>query len=420
MALSDQQIITGISILVAGFLQFDRLSVYHWQTVVYLAWMSSVVHLASLTYLRNSLHQNRVLRAWRLAGMLILFCLLFAALWPTTSAAWADLCSGHLWGSWDAKAEVLIPARYFWDDHSQCLGPALRRLLGDATFSRGPSADGVLSYMFLVMSYAWKVLMLFDTARTLLGSWTRAISTRPLEFCIQKLYSHKRSILRRLLANSLAILYFPILAICEIARSFAGSLWTISFGLIWGTFHLLQARAAFAHMLSFEHQENSWGFGQVLPMLLLMTPLVAMGSRYFANESEQDKESFIRDGNEQNSIDQGSTSLRDDPSGVQSSRDGNENLSSAPRLISTLFLALDECDKSTLEHLYATVYTSTTFNILLVMANLGVLMALSMGIVFDSMTQDIACLYIAVGAAFAVILILLFSACSIFWSRLYR
>jgi hypothetical protein len=36
MALSDQQIITGISVLVAGFSQINQLSVYHWQSVVYL------------------------------------------------------------------------------------------------------------------------------------------------------------------------------------------------------------------------------------------------------------------------------------------------------------------------------------------------------------------------------------------------
>ncbi|KAF2716046.1 hypothetical protein K431DRAFT_209740, partial [Polychaeton citri CBS 116435] len=54
-AFSDQQLITGIGILIAGYISLfnsSALDQYHWQIVIYLAWMSSNVHLATLTVLR--------------------------------------------------------------------------------------------------------------------------------------------------------------------------------------------------------------------------------------------------------------------------------------------------------------------------------------------------------------------------------
>ncbi|RMY35816.1 hypothetical protein D0865_13805 [Hortaea werneckii] len=57
---ADQQIITGIGILVAGYANLDSgISAYHWQIITYLAWMSSNVHLTTLTLLRDWLDSNR-------------------------------------------------------------------------------------------------------------------------------------------------------------------------------------------------------------------------------------------------------------------------------------------------------------------------------------------------------------------------
>ena len=48
IVLSDQQIVTGIAIMTAGFvgLRSGQISVYHYQIVLYLAWLSSSVHLS--------------------------------------------------------------------------------------------------------------------------------------------------------------------------------------------------------------------------------------------------------------------------------------------------------------------------------------------------------------------------------------
>ncbi|KAK2029234.1 hypothetical protein LX32DRAFT_376398 [Colletotrichum zoysiae] len=86
LSLADTQLITGLSILVSGYLSLKHgsgLSAYHWKMVVTLAWFSSVTHLSALTFLRSYLSQHPSGRLWRLTLMLTLLILLFVAFIPT-------------------------------------------------------------------------------------------------------------------------------------------------------------------------------------------------------------------------------------------------------------------------------------------------------------------------------------------------
>ena len=113
LSLSDQQIVTGIAILAAGFqgLRLGGIDSYHFQTVIYLAWMSSSVHLSALSILTPILKDRPALRVWRLVGMLVLLVLLVIALIPTVSNDWGLITWKGInppnsgWG---------IPAVCFW------------------------------------------------------------------------------------------------------------------------------------------------------------------------------------------------------------------------------------------------------------------------------------------------------------------
>lgn len=86
---SDQQVVTGIAILVAAFLQLSRgISSYHWQIVVYAAWFASVTHLSTLTFLRPLFLQKAALRIWRLVLMGTTVLMLAVALLPTADSSW--------------------------------------------------------------------------------------------------------------------------------------------------------------------------------------------------------------------------------------------------------------------------------------------------------------------------------------------
>jgi hypothetical protein len=113
LALSDQQIVTGIAILGAGFqgLRLGGIDSYHYQTVIYLAWMSSSVHLSALSILAPILKERPALRIWRLTGMLVLLVLLVVALIPTTSNDWGLI----MWnGMVHGNSGWGVPAVCFW------------------------------------------------------------------------------------------------------------------------------------------------------------------------------------------------------------------------------------------------------------------------------------------------------------------
>ena len=87
--ISDQQLVTGIAILGAGFSQIPAgVPVYHWQIAVYVAWFSSITHLACLTALREYSSKNHVIYVWRITLMVILAVLQIAALVPVGHPDW--------------------------------------------------------------------------------------------------------------------------------------------------------------------------------------------------------------------------------------------------------------------------------------------------------------------------------------------
>ena len=102
LALSDQQIITGIAILISGYAQIkDGLSTHHWANIVNLAWLSSVSHVTTLTLLRGDL-RGKKRRLWRLTGMAIMLIMLACGMaslgyytYPT-DPAWC-LFHPHTW-----------------------------------------------------------------------------------------------------------------------------------------------------------------------------------------------------------------------------------------------------------------------------------------------------------------------------------
>lgn len=80
LTLSDQQLVVGIAILLACFVNWCQTSVYELNVVVSLAWFSSSTHLATLDVLRIYFQRNHVVRNWRMIGIVVLLQLLIAGL----------------------------------------------------------------------------------------------------------------------------------------------------------------------------------------------------------------------------------------------------------------------------------------------------------------------------------------------------
>jgi hypothetical protein len=80
LALSDQQLITGISLLIATYARLCVISGYSFQVVAASAWFSCTTHLSTLTVLRKYFDEHKVLRTVRVVIMVILFLFLSVTL----------------------------------------------------------------------------------------------------------------------------------------------------------------------------------------------------------------------------------------------------------------------------------------------------------------------------------------------------
>ncbi|KAF1999214.1 hypothetical protein P154DRAFT_577151 [Amniculicola lignicola CBS 123094] len=79
LSLSDQQLVTGLAILIAGFQKCD-ISSYSQSTVAALAWFSCTTHLATIAVLQRYLRCYAWLRHLRVFGMLLIASLISPSL----------------------------------------------------------------------------------------------------------------------------------------------------------------------------------------------------------------------------------------------------------------------------------------------------------------------------------------------------
>ncbi|THW98943.1 hypothetical protein D6D17_06615 [Aureobasidium pullulans] len=276
LLLSDQQIVTGIPIMAAGFvgLRGGQMSVYHYQIVLYLAWLSSSVHLSALTLLRPFLNKHQGLRAWRLLGMIVLFFMLIVGLVPTVSYDWGTIYSPEADTSLPDTIQPTgwgIPAICFWGK----------------TYGDGFNDDAPNGYLILIFSYVWKMGDLFVSPRNLYNRTIR----RPLENFIAKTlsvfarrYMQDGNALWLWCFQGLLVIWIPLVAFMEAMASFSASLWLSALGLVFGTIQIVIPR--YQNLAQAAAQESKWGFGQLVPLVLLVQPIGAISEHAWIRQGE--------------------------------------------------------------------------------------------------------------------------------------
>lgn len=77
LGLADQQLVTGLAILIAALKEWNTISGYHYNIVVYLAWFSSFTHAVALLSLGDILKRSKFLLGLRLLAfstVFVMFC----------------------------------------------------------------------------------------------------------------------------------------------------------------------------------------------------------------------------------------------------------------------------------------------------------------------------------------------------------
>ena len=91
LTFSDQQLVTGLAVLIASFAKQCTITGFNFQIATALAWFSSVTHLAFLSVLRHYLNDRSRMLYIRLIGMVIILGLLLSAEPIPKVVSWALL-----------------------------------------------------------------------------------------------------------------------------------------------------------------------------------------------------------------------------------------------------------------------------------------------------------------------------------------
>ena len=247
LALADQQLLTGLAILVAGYIkESENLAGAHFTLIVYMSFLSSSTHLASIITLRKYLQKHPITSNLRICLVLIFACALIIS---------------------TVLASAFGPFLF-------AIGTVIRYLPGpDLLLSN--NIFGYLPVIWLFWTALFEVSpQLKSRLKALLRermwrSFKRVFRLEAFSAVLEHFLGHSKSnMLRRM----------SVMLIRYCVFSSPGSIFILqvvlamsSAGIALAQKFAVSSNTALCTLRSSD--EDSWGFGQVLPILLLWLPL---------------------------------------------------------------------------------------------------------------------------------------------------
>ncbi|KAI1381598.1 hypothetical protein F4677DRAFT_403556 [Hypoxylon crocopeplum] len=314
LLVSDQQLITGIAIMSVGYIQHCTIPQYHFYIVYWLGFVSCQVYNASLIALRAYVDKRPEMKLWRAVMMTVLFTMVFL---NTFVVDHDDFLTGD-----DEYTYYGASTQCVWDN------------LTGASHYTYFSADLVLTLALLVWAYldsiwylypdvfrclTWlvNILQLISSGLSRLYDWinTRTLEPKQIFAELRQVDTRTQSrvmsiavvcrilqsgLLSVVIRSSFWILFIPTLTILELLRSQIINLWRIYSVVLSATLSLVDTRNGARDEEAINGDENEWGFGQLLPVLLLMLPIMSILETYQEargngdhNEGEGKSQGFI-------------------------------------------------------------------------------------------------------------------------------
>ncbi|KAL0934406.1 uncharacterized protein CTRU02_211205 [Colletotrichum truncatum] len=261
LALSDQQLVTGLAILIAAVSGKNKLSKFEFSVAHSLAWFSSTTHLATLDVLRPALRsQNPWMLHTRVFGMVCVLALLLytsveLALMGTPSSAFIP-CAEDKQIPQNLLATIptmlLIVSGY------------IIRLQDLYFYGRGPGP--LLSFLRALRLKEHKSLTYGDL-------YARSLANTRCDLLMRyNLISGRR-------AGRVSVAYFW--GYLQYGTAFLSTLPTIAFSFLYGIGQLVIRCWVKAPKLTPESREM--GFGQIMALFLLILPILAAGEVFTGN-----------------------------------------------------------------------------------------------------------------------------------------
>lgn len=269
--LSDQLLLTGTAILIAGFWTHCSISVYHFALTSDMAWFASDVHLTTLDVLWGYL-QRKDRAVLRDSRAILMGCM---AIFLTAST----IMQGHRYwySSWPYDAQCVFNDLTF----ANVSGKPARWMYADLTF--------------IVTGYPSNIMRLYDAPRDFVKKWLHdkpeAASDRFIRFCKSKRGEITTQSARTTHARYL--LYWSLIACAETCIKcyiFMYRLWATLDDSRWCSliFCLAWFGVGLASVFGdrnippwdMDGTENAMTFGQIVPVLLLSSTLLMAGEAY--------------------------------------------------------------------------------------------------------------------------------------------
>lgn len=266
LIVSDLQLLSGLSLLISGFTQLPcGLSAYHWQKLVYLVWFASITHLACLTFLCRYFAKHKFKRLWRLIAMSILIILLIVAMLPTGQFHF------HRPDYRNQRPQPSDPAICYYTQ-----GPW--KTEGDHEGMETARQYMILSASLLAGGMLIRIIRLHETPTRYLGV-VRAFCSRKCRTALRTRFEKSRgntlrSKLKRAFWYNLLLSGFLVVrTLMDFWSSMAFEVWWLVVSFVWGIIRLWWVSQLPPGWEDAGSQE--WTFGQVLPLLLLLSPIIA-------------------------------------------------------------------------------------------------------------------------------------------------
>lgn len=283
LSLSDQQLVTGIAMLIAGYINPCLMDLHHFRMVRALIWFSSLTHLSTLALLRKYMIEHPVVRTWRVIAMVLLGVGLVFAVWVSSVGGDPTLPAICVWN---------LPKEPEGVNHLAAVIFCFLALF--LVFAYGNNIIGLYTndpHLSLVEWAIKKVKARImctsagETRRCELGNANTAVpaASDPRGCGKQKdLIRFSRRFGNSDACGTIArirrglVLGFYVQR--EISESFLNNILWLVFGNLYGIFQILQTRDS---AVTIEGNENQMTFGQVVSLLLLGLPLLTVGEVYY-------------------------------------------------------------------------------------------------------------------------------------------
>ncbi|KAL2037154.1 hypothetical protein N7G274_010150 [Stereocaulon virgatum] len=289
--LSDQLLLTGLAVLIAGFWTHCSISVYHFALASDLAWFASNVHLITLAVLWRYLRDRPVLRDWRALLMASMAIFLVAS----------TILQGHQ--GWYSS----------WPYDAQCIFDNFAL----AAIGGGPARWMYANLVLILISYPPNILLLYQGPSDLCTQWLYTEPRQAMQTIAKSLRKERPSITTESprITKCKRAFYSILIAViegCHSGWAFAYILvetFNVSRWINW-LFCLAWFGLGIASVLKdkniprteMDGNENAMTFGQIVPILVLGSTIFVAREAYEDVKIEMAKEDLSIGGTSTSSL----------------------------------------------------------------------------------------------------------------------